>query len=77
MATFEVRVVNDDDEGIEGVGVGLEFTSLVRGMVHEETDSEGIAYFDGYDEGEINIYIDGHSYGTFYYEDGEQVTITK
>jgi hypothetical protein len=77
MASFEVRVVNDDQEGVESVRVVLEFTSLLRGMSSEEyTDSDGSAYFDDYDEGEIKVYLDGSNYGTYHYEDGGCITIT-
>ena len=78
MASFEVRVVDDDQEGLKGVRVKLEFLSLTRGMsAAEYTDSDGSAYFDGYDEGDIEVYIDGSSYGKYYYEDGGSITITK
>jgi len=77
MASFEVRVVNNDQEGVSGVRVALEFTSIVRGMATEHTDSEGSAHFDGYDEGDIRVYVDGQSCGTYSYEDGGCITITK
>jgi hypothetical protein len=78
MPSFEVRVVNDDQEGVKGVRVRLEFTSLTRGMSAEEyTDSDGSAYFDGYDEGSINVYIDGRNYGGYHYDEGGCITITK
>lgn len=78
MANFEVRVVNNDQEPLRGVRVKLEFTSITRGMSAEEyTDSDGVAYFSNYDEGEIRVYVDHDNCGTHYYEDGEQITITK
>jgi hypothetical protein len=78
MASFEVRVVDDDEEPIEGARVRLEFTSLLRGMSDEDsTDSDGIATFSGYEDGEIRVYIDGSNYGEYQYEDGGEITITK
>jgi hypothetical protein len=78
MASFTVRVVNDDQEGVSGVRVRLEFTSVLRGMSTEEhTDGDGYANFDGYDEGEIQVYLDGSSYGNYQYSDGEEITVTQ
>jgi hypothetical protein len=78
MASFSVRVVDDDQEGLKGVRVALSFTSILRGMTAEEyTDSDGYAEFDGYDEGDVEVFIGGSSYGTYKYEDGGSITITK
>jgi hypothetical protein len=78
MASFEVRVVNDDQKGLSGVRVRLGFKGLIRGMSSEEyTDSDGAAYFSGYEEGDITVYIDGRDYGSYYYGDGGSITITK
>jgi hypothetical protein len=77
MASFEVRVVNDNQEGRSGIRVVLEFTSLLRGMSAKEySDSDGYAFFDDYDEGEITVYLDGSNYGTYNYEDGGSITLT-
>lgn len=78
MASFEVRVVNDDQKGLKGVRVRLSFKGLTRGMSSEEyTDSDGSAYFDGYEKGDITVYIDGRDYGSYYYVDGGSITVTK
>jgi hypothetical protein len=78
MAAFDVRVINDDQEPVDGVRVRLEFISVSRGMSEEEyTDTDGIASFDGYDEGEIRVYLDGSNFGDYQYEDGGEITITK
>jgi len=78
MASFEVRVVDDNQEGLKGARVRLEFVNQTRGMsASEYTDSDGSAYFDGYDEGDIEVYVDGSSYGRYHYEDGGSITITK
>ena len=77
MASFTVRVVNDDQEGRAGVRVRLEFTDLTRGMsASENTDDDGRADFDGYDEGEVNVYVDGQNYGSYDYREGDEITIT-
>ena len=77
MASFEVRVL-DDQKGLKGVRVRLEFVSSTRGMsASEYTDSDGSANFNDYDEGDIEVYIDGSSYGGYHYEDGGSITITK
>lgn len=77
MASFDVHVVNDDQEGIKGIRVVLGFTSVLRGMTAVEyTDSDGHAEFDGYDEGEVEVFVDGSSYGNYFYEDGGGITIT-
>jgi hypothetical protein len=79
MASFTVRVVDDDNQGISGARVRLAFTSLTRGMTEPEytTDSNGRADLYGYDEGEIEVFIDGRSYGKHYYRDGDEITLTK
>ena len=78
MAAFEVHVVNDEQEGIRGCRVRLEFKGLTRGMSDDETtDSDGCAYFDDYEDGEIIVYIDGSSYGSYDYRGGDSITITK
>ncbi len=78
MASFEVQVVNDNQDGISGVRVRLEFTSRTRAMSAEEyTGSDGTANFSDYEEGEINVYVDGSNEGTHDYRDGGSITITK
>jgi hypothetical protein len=77
MASFSVRVVNGEQKPVSGVRVVLIFTDPLRGATREEyTDSNGFAYFDNYDEGEVEVFIRGASYGKYYYEDGESITIT-
>ena len=77
MADLEVRVLNEDEEPLEGIRVGIEFLEGIRGMTHEHTDREGVAYFKGYDEGPIRVYLDGKNYGEYHYRDGESIDITK
>jgi hypothetical protein len=73
---FDVLVVNDDGDGVSGATVGISFTSILRGKADEETDSDGHATFDGYDDGEIEVFVNGRSYGTYHYDDGNGITIT-
>ena len=77
MADLEIRVLNEDEEPLEGIRVGIEFTDVIRGMAHEHTDSEGIAYFNDYEEGPVRVYLDGKNYGEYHYRDGERINITK
>ena len=75
---FDVHVVNDEGDGIEGVRVVLGFTSILRGMTSTEyTDSYGHVEFDGYEDGSVEVYVEGSSYGTYQYEDGGSITISK
>lgn len=74
---FSIRVVNDEQEGVNGMRVTLGFSGLTRGMSTEVyTDSDGLAEFSGYDEGDVEVYVDGSSYGTYQYDDGASITIT-
>jgi len=78
MASFSVRVLNADQEPITGARVALMFKDPLRGITTEEyTDSDGFAYFEGYDEGEIDVIVRGSSNGSYYYRDGDSITITE
>lgn len=75
---FSIRVVNDDQEGVSGIRVTLEFTDLVRGVSNEVyTDNDGYAEFNGYDDGEVIVYVDGSNVGRYQYEDGGSITVTR
>jgi len=74
---FDVHVVDDEGEGVSGAHVSLSFTSLLRGVTGERsTDSDGHAEFDGYEDGEIEVFVNGTGYGTYRYSNGEGITIT-
>jgi hypothetical protein len=76
--SFAIRVVDDEDEGIEGVRVVLSFTDVTRGQTGAElTDSGGYAEFDGYDDGEVTVFINGAEYCIADYRDGDEISITK
>lgn len=78
MADLSVRVLNDDGEPLEGIPVRLGFKGLTRGMSDtEDTDSEGYAYFRGYDEGPIKVYVNHKNYGDYDYRDGDSIDITR
>ena len=72
--SFQVRV-RSTEESVYGCGVSLAFGSF--GGVTERllTDENGNVEFDGYDNGEITVYVDGKDYGRFYYEDGGNITV--
>lgn len=73
---FTIRVVNDDQEGVGRVKVGMSFTAFGRSMTQvERTDDEGRAEFDGYRDGDVEVYLDGRAYGRYYYADGHEITI--
>ena len=78
--SFVVHVVNEEQEPREGARVALSFRGiplLPGGMSGAEyTDSDGQAYFDGYDRDEIEVFLDGQSYGWYIYDDGDSITIT-
>jgi len=75
---FSVRVVNDNQEGVSGIRVRLEFSGITRGMSDDAyTDDQGYAEFDGYDPGEVDVYVDGSNMGTYSYADGDSITITR
>lgn len=88
---FTVKVMrsadsSDDEEEdspsgekpVVGARVVLEFTDPTRGMSNPEytTDSDGCAEFDGYDNGNINVYVDGNNEGNYEYRDGDEISIT-
>lgn len=79
MSVFTIRVVDDEDEGIGGVRVKVSFLDRQKGksMAEQKTDSDGYADFDGDDEGEIDVFLNGTSYGTYEYAEGDEITIEK
>jgi len=76
--SFTIKVLDDKGEPVGGVRVRLAFTDPTRGMSHPEytTDSHGEADFHGYDDGEVEVFLDGRSYGTQNYSNGDYVEIT-
>lgn len=74
---FTVRVIDDDQDPVEGARVMISFTSMLRGhSTTEYTDSEGRAEFSDYEDGEINVFVNGDNVGTHYYKDDDEITIT-
>ena len=75
--TFDVHVVNSEGERVYGARVRLSFTNILRGMTAEErTDSDGHAEFSDYEDGEVQVFVNGRNYGTYYYSEGDGITIT-
>ena len=76
MTTFSVRVVNVSQIPIEGIRVMLEFATLIRAKYRNEfTNSEGYAYFNGYEDGEVNVSVMGEKYGKYQYLSGKGITV--
>lgn len=75
---FDVHVVDEQGNGVDGARVVLNFKTSARGMTDaEHTDAAGHVEFDGYDDGEIELFVDGANCGTYDYRDGEGITITR
>lgn len=76
--SFCVRVVNKSQDGLGGVRVQMSFTDGLRGMTGEKhTDTDGYAWFDGYRDGEVKVFLGGSNYGIYRYRNGENITIKK
>lgn len=76
--SFIIKVINEEGKGIPGVHVRLKFLGLTRGMSDRiYTDDDGMAQFDGYDDGAINIFIDHSNYGEYEYTDGDIIEIER
>ena len=61
---------------MRGAKVKLGFTSLIRGMTAEEyTDEDGCVDFDGYEDGEVTVYVRGNDLGTYRSEEGETIIV--
>lgn len=75
---FTIIAVDEDGRGIEGLRVSLRFVEPTRGDAPTgDTDEDGRAEFEGFDEGEVQVFVDGVDCGVFEYDDGEIVTITR
>jgi len=79
VSIFTIRVVDDEDEGIGGVRVKVSFLDRLKGkaIAEQKTDSDGYADFEGDEEGEIEVFLNGTSYGTYEYAEGDEITIEK
>ena len=75
---FTIMVVDEAGRGIEGLRVTLRFVEPTRGDAPtEDTNEDGCVQFEGFDEGEVQVFIDGIDCGVFDYDDGETVKITR
>ncbi len=77
MSTFSIRVVDDEDEGIGGVRVRASFLDSKRSDSDGKTDSDGYVDLEGDDEGEVEVFLNNTSYGTYEYSEGDEITIEK
>ncbi len=75
---FTVRVLDDKGNPKGGVRVRLSFVGITRGITDPEytTDSSGEATFEDNDNGDVEVYLDGNSYGKEYYSDGDSIELT-
>lgn len=75
---FTIQVFSDEHETVSGARVKFAFTSILRGMSSTEyTDEDGIATFDTkYDDGSIEVFVNGSSQGDFFYSWGDSITVT-
>lgn len=75
--SFKIQVFNAQHKTVSGTRVTFAFTSLFRGMsTSEYTDGSGIATFNTkYDDGKIEVYVDGRSQGECYYKWGQSITV--
>ena len=77
MSTFSIQVVDDEDEGIGGVRVRVSFLDSNRSDSDGKTDSDGYVELEGDDEGEVEVFLNNTSYGTYEYSEGDEITIEK
>lgn len=77
-SSFDIRIVDDEDNAIEGAGVMLSYTALLEGGVTEtiRTDEDGRAEFEGYRDGEVKVFVNGSYVDTYDVSDGDEITIT-
>ena len=75
---FTVMAVDQNGRGLEGLRVMLRFVEPTRGDAPtEDTNADGCAEFEGFDQGEVQVFVDGADCGVHDYEDGELVKITR
>ena len=74
---WTVQVLDSDGDPVKGAEVTTMFTSMWRGKLDEFTDEDGQASFgfDDCSQGEAKIYVRGQSFGPYYIEDGDGLTV--
>jgi hypothetical protein len=76
--SFRVRVVREDGLPVPDITVVLRFKAFERAVTAAEmTNGAGEADFDGYDDGPIEVFVDGNQRGDHQYRDGELLTLSK
>lgn len=75
--SFDVKAVDDEQGGVSGVEVILEYTTLLPSQSERRiTGSDGLAAFSDCREGEVELFFDGDSYGLVYLKRGYSVILT-
>ena len=76
--TFDVHVIDDDGDAVEGTLVRVSFPGIINGgWLEEFTDEEGHAEFDSAnDHDEVSIRVRGEWYGPFEVSEGAGFTIS-
>ncbi len=75
---FTVRVVNTGGDPVVDIRVVLSFKGPSRGLTAAEyTGADGRAEFDGHEEVDVIVFVDGRDCGTFPYREGGAVTVTE
>lgn len=74
---FDVYVVNENGDPKEGVKVGI-FPPLISLSTWQEeyTNENGHAEFNDDFDHEVEVFLDGKSYGRYHYKDGAGITLT-
>jgi hypothetical protein len=76
MASFSIKVINDKDMPVSGIKVSLDFPEEpFSASIFQYTDKYGFVQFFGYEKGEIEVFVNGDSFGYHYYNDGEGITL--
>ena len=73
---FRIRVVDEDLQSVGNVLVKLEFCSVWPDMAGIGwTDKTGFAEFEGFENGDVLIFVNGCCRGTYCYRDGFRLII--
>ena len=73
---FRIKVVDGGLRGVGNVPVKLEFCAEwpdVAGIGW--TDEEGFVVFEGFEDGEVEVHVNGRGCGVYEYRNGYQLTV--
>jgi hypothetical protein len=76
MAGFSVRVVNDEGESVDDVGVMVDFGLLAGGTVEGRTDSDGWVTFESWLDSPGTIWVHGTNMGNHSCSSGKTYSFT-